>query len=274
MAARGSDGSACPGPGSRAGTALNRPLLTRFKFSAPHPYENVYSPFISEGTNTRSIPAPSPELVFHTILAFQHSAALRAGIDLDLFSAIGEGHATVAQIADRCSASERGIRSLCDYLTVIGFLSKLDGHYANTPTSAAFLDRRSPACIGSVARFLHDPRMMSPWQNLTEIVRAATTTLPGDGSVDPENPVWVEFAHGMAPMMAPVARYLIAYPHDAHNRVIKRTRTQAGPRTTPAVASERVSTAELARIESGGRRAWGLRSALDSSSSESAMEAL
>jgi len=160
---------------------------------------------MSEGTAAQPTPAPSPELVFHTLVAFQHSAALRAGIDLDLFTAVGEGARTVADIAARCSASERGIRSLCDYLAVIGFLSKQNGHYENTPTSSAFLDRRSPACIGSVARFLHDARMMSPWQNLTEIVRNGTTSLPGEGTVDPENPIWVEFAHGMAPMMAPVA---------------------------------------------------------------------
>ena len=29
--------------------------------------------------------------------------------------------------------------------------------------------------------------------------------LEGDGSLEPENPVWVEFAHSMAPMMAPMA---------------------------------------------------------------------
>jgi ubiquinone/menaquinone biosynthesis C-methylase UbiE len=29
--------------------------------------------------------------------------------------------------------------------------------------------------------------------------------LPGDGSVEPENPIWVEFAESMAPMMAPMA---------------------------------------------------------------------
>ncbi|HNY42623.1 MAG TPA: class I SAM-dependent methyltransferase [Bryobacteraceae bacterium] len=160
---------------------------------------------MSEATAARTMGTPSPELVFHTITAFQQSAALRAGIDLDLFSAVGGGCRTVAEIAARCSASERGIRSLCDYLTVIGFLSKQDGRYENTPASAAFLDRQSPACIGSVARFLHDPRMMSPWQHLTEIVRSGTTSLPGQGTVDPDNPVWVEFAHGMAPMMAPIA---------------------------------------------------------------------
>ena len=32
-----------------------------------------------------------------------------------------------------------------------------------------------------------------------------TPVLPGAGSVEPENPLWVEFARSMAPMMAPVS---------------------------------------------------------------------
>jgi hypothetical protein len=36
-------------------------------------------------------------------------------------------------------------------------------------------------------------------------VRSGRTTLGGEGTVEPENPVWVEFAHSMAPMIAPMA---------------------------------------------------------------------
>jgi 2-polyprenyl-3-methyl-5-hydroxy-6-metoxy-1,4-benzoquinol methylase len=47
--------------------------------------------------------------------------------------------------------------------------------------------------------------MQAPFQELAEIVRHGRTVLPGEGSVEPENPIWVEFAHSMAPMMANVA---------------------------------------------------------------------
>lgn len=147
----------------------------------------------------------SPELVFDTLLAYQRSAALRAAIELDLFRAIGEGLGDVAAIARRCSASERGVRILCDYLAVIGFLSKQDGRYHHTPTSAAFLDPRSPSCIASISNFLTNAMMHDPCRQLTDIVRTGTTILPGEGSVERENPDWVEFAHSMAPMMAPMA---------------------------------------------------------------------
>lgn len=147
----------------------------------------------------------TPARVFETLNAYQQTAVLRAAIDLDLFTAIGEGNATLDQLARRCGASTRGIRILADYLVVLGLLSKQDGHYAHSPVSEMFLDHRSPACIASTARFLLDPRMMAPFDRLTEIVRSGHTTLPGQGTVEENNPVWVEFAESMAPMMAGIA---------------------------------------------------------------------
>ena len=149
--------------------------------------------------------APSPALVFDNLFAYQRTAALRAAIELDVFRAIGEGAGDAASIARRCSASERGIRILCDFLTIIGLLSKTAGRYANTRTSSMFLDPRSPASIASTARFLGNPMVRGAFDSLAEIVRSGTTVLPGQGSVEPENPAWVEFAHSMAPMMAPMA---------------------------------------------------------------------
>ena len=148
---------------------------------------------------------PSPALVFDTLFAYQRTAALCAAIELDLFRAIGEGPGDLTSIARRCSASERGTRILCDFLTIIGLLSKEDGAYAHTTTSAIFLDPRSPACVASTARFLGNPGIREPFDRLAEVVRNGRTVLPGQGTVEPENPAWVEFAHSMAPMMAPMA---------------------------------------------------------------------
>jgi SAM-dependent methyltransferase len=149
---------------------------------------------------------PSPELFFETATAFQRSAALRGAVDLDLFSAIGEGNSTVPAIAARCGAPERGIRILCDYLVIIGFLIKNENEYALTQDSAVFLDRKSPAFLGGALEFLNSPMLVESCSDLGAIVRAGTTALPGEGSVSPENPVWVKFARAMMPMMVMPAR--------------------------------------------------------------------
>jgi len=152
----------------------------------------------------------NPGLVFEMMQAHQRTAALKAAIDLDVFRAVGEGPGDVPSIARHCAASERGIRVLCDFLVIHGVLAKEDGHYRHTPTSAAFLDPASPACLASVAHFLGNPANHEPYLHLADIVRAGRTVLPGDGSVEPENPIWVQFAETMAPMMAPVAGPLAA----------------------------------------------------------------
>ena len=62
----------------------------------------------------------SPERIFSMMMAHVQSAAFNGGIDLGLFTAIGEGHNIVAAVAQRCGASERGARILCDYRILDG----------------------------------------------------------------------------------------------------------------------------------------------------------
>ncbi len=159
----------------------------------------------------------TPGLVFDMLQAHQRTAALKAAIDLDVFTAVGDGPGDAASIARHCKASERGIRILCDFLTINGVLAKENGHYRHTPTSAAFLDPRSPASLASIAQFLANPAMREPYDNLAEIVRVGRTSLPGDGSVEPDNPIWVQFAETMAPMMAPMTGPLGKVVLDGHN---------------------------------------------------------
>jgi 2-polyprenyl-3-methyl-5-hydroxy-6-metoxy-1,4-benzoquinol methylase len=145
-------------------------------------------------------PAVSPEPIFDALNAFQLTASLKAAIEIDLFTGIGEGKTTPAALAVHCQAAERGVRILCDYLTVQGFLTKTDGNYGLTPTSAMFLDRRSPAYIGTVSRFLASDDTFERYKNFTAVVRNGGALFQPDGVVAPENPEWVEFARSMAPL--------------------------------------------------------------------------
>lgn len=145
--------------------------------------------------------APNPQLLLETANAYQRTAALNAAIELDLFSAIARGVQTTADLAKSCKASERGMRILCDYLTVLGFLTKDNRRYSLTPTSALFLDRAALSYAGSIVGFLNSPELMRAYQNLVRAVRTGTTSLDGAGVVDPNDDVWVNFANSMAPLM-------------------------------------------------------------------------
>ena len=150
-------------------------------------------------------PMPSAEIILDTLFAYQKSAALKSAIDLELFTAIDDGAHTAKAIATRINVSERGARILCDYLTVNRLLAKSDGTYHLAPESAAFLSKRSPAYLGTVADFLLRPELKNNFENLTEAVRRGGVGPRDTNIVSNENPVWVEFARSMMPMMIPAA---------------------------------------------------------------------
>jgi SAM-dependent methyltransferase len=157
---------------------------------------------------TTQIRPPSPELIFDTLNAYQKTAALRGAIELDLFTAIGEGAVTAADLALKLKVSERGARILCDYLVVNGLLTKQGNRYGLTPDSAAFLDRRSPACMASVTTFLNSPMLMDGFRDVAASVRKGGAVFSAEGTMAPEHPVWVEFAHAMVPMTVMASEFI------------------------------------------------------------------
>ena len=164
---------------------------------------------------------PSPQLFFQTINAYQRTEALKAAIELEVFTAIGEGNATVPEIARRCETSERGARILCDFLCIMGFLNKDGSHYSLTADSAMFLDHRSPAYLGGITEFISTPALTEGFKNFADAVRKGGTTMSEGGTIAPENPIWVKFARGMAPMMALPAQLIAKLVDPAADRKLK-----------------------------------------------------
>ena len=148
---------------------------------------------------------PSPDLFFDTLTAYQKTAALKAAIDLNLFTALADAPATAAQVAKVCNAAERGVRILCDYLTVLGFLHKSGDKYNLTADSAVFLSRKSPAYAGGVADFLLSDHLDIPFKRLTDSVRKGGCAESPEGSTSPEHPIWMTFAQSMGGLMAHAA---------------------------------------------------------------------
>src|ERR1035438_10118102 len=105
-----------------------------------------YNDSMSSAPQTQT---PSPAIIFDNLNAHVRTAALRGAIELDLFSAIAEGNTSVDAIAKRIHASPKGTRVLCDYLTIDGLLTKQSHIYGLTAESAAFLNRHSPAYMGT-----------------------------------------------------------------------------------------------------------------------------
>jgi len=146
----------------------------------------------------------SPDLFIDAVLAYQQTAAIKAAVELDLFSKVAKGTNTAEALAERTGAAVRGIRILCDYLTVRGHLEKRGDEYRLTPSTAAFLDRSSQSWIGSIVEYLAAPEMMGLFlDDPASYVRNGGSI--GLANNAPDHPIWVKFARAMVSFRAPVA---------------------------------------------------------------------
>ncbi len=145
---------------------------------------------------------PSPALFLDTSSAYRRSAALRAALELDVFTALADGPLDAAELAARCHAAPRGIRILCDALASLDILQKVDGRYLLTMEAAVFLNRNSPACMADGFLFLSSPHIQNAFSDLTAAVRRGGTSQTASDVLAPEHGFWLDFARAMAPMMA------------------------------------------------------------------------
>src|SRR5579863_440952 len=151
---------------------------------------------------------PTPEHIFNTLNAYQQSAALKAAIELDVFTAIDQGKQTAEEIAAFAKAAPRGVRILCDFLVIHGFLRKEHEQYRLTVESGLFLSRKSSAYMGTLVGFLVNDRHLQNFSNLAEAVRRGGTADTRGDHHKPDETLWVSFAKSMAPITVPAANYI------------------------------------------------------------------
>jgi len=191
---------------------------------------------------------PTPALLFDTINAHQRTEAIKAAIELSLFSGIAAGNTSSQEIAQACGASERGARILCDYLVIIGFLTKQGSNYGLTADSAMFLDKSSPAYMGTVIEFMLSPMLTDNFKDLTEVVKQGGAS-PDASTVTPDHPVWVKFARAMAPMMALPAQLLAQLVDSTPNKQIKVLDIAAGHGLFGLAFAKRNPQAEVTAVD-------------------------
>lgn len=151
-------------------------------------------------TTTTPTTMPTPDRIMDSLIGFQVSSVLKGAIELDVFTKIADGHDTAAALANACQASEKGVRVLCDYLTVRGFLTKSGDRYALAPDSEAFLNKNSRTYLGSISFFLASDDIKDGFADVAALVRKGGSIKEANG-LEPEHPMWVEFARSMMPMM-------------------------------------------------------------------------
>ena len=130
-------------------------------------------------------------------LAYQKTAALTAAVKLELIPLIGGGAATSDSLAEKTTTSSRGMRILCDLLTVIGLLTKQDGVYSVTEPGKRYLDPSSPAWMGGSIDFYASPEILRlVLDDPVSYVRQGGSA--GLAHLAPDHPVWLRFAKAMS----------------------------------------------------------------------------
>ena len=80
--------------------------------------------------------------------AYKHAGALKAGIQLDLFTVIAHGSRKISQIAKETGLSLQNAQKLADVCSSLGLLEFKDGLYHNSPDVERYLVKGEKSYLG------------------------------------------------------------------------------------------------------------------------------
>lgn len=109
------------------------------------------------------------------ISAYRLPRVLLAGLELDLFTAVGNRSWTVDDLSRTLKVSERGLSILCRNLAAAGLLQKKGSVYKNGRLGATALNRHHRAYRGG---YLH--LMQTHWQDWGRLMESVRNGLPLD----------------------------------------------------------------------------------------------
>ncbi len=112
-----------------------------------------------------------PDELNTALRGFQESRVILTAVELDVFSAVGQGSAA-ADVARRLGTDRRATEMLLNALAATRLLSKADGIFSNTPVSSRFLAAGGKE--DSRAAIMHTVGLWARWSTLTDCVRAGT----------------------------------------------------------------------------------------------------
>ncbi len=125
------------------------------------------------GRRAREAAGVLPDDLNDRIRGFQESRVVLTALELDVFTAVGDGAAAV-EVAAKLHTDARATETLLNALASLRLLVKQDGVFHNSEAAARYFtagsrDNARPA-------LLHTAHLWHRWSTLTECVRAGTAT--------------------------------------------------------------------------------------------------
>ncbi len=113
-----------------------------------------------------------PEELQERIRGFQESRAILTALELDVFTALGDG-ATATEVAARTGTDARAMEMLLHALAAMGLACKREGVFHNTPVTKRHFTAGSPD--NAQPALMHTANLWGRWSTLTDCVRAGTS---------------------------------------------------------------------------------------------------
>lgn len=110
----------------------------------------------------------APDELRQKIVAFQHSRVILTGFELGVFTVLGDGGKTSAQVASEIGADPRATDRLLNALCAIGICEKTKDVFSNGAAAASLLVKGKPEFM---AELFHTNNLWDTWNTMTEAVR-------------------------------------------------------------------------------------------------------
>lgn len=110
--------------------------------------------------------------------AFFRSRILLTAYELGVFTELGDGRKTSAEVASALETDPRATDRLMNALAVLGVLNKEEGRFANAEAASRYLVEGRPEYM---AGLMHTVNLWDSWSTLTDAVRAGTTAFERPG---------------------------------------------------------------------------------------------
>jgi len=110
--------------------------------------------------------------------AFFRSRILLSAYELGVFTALGEGRKSSAEVASALGTDARATDRLMNALSVLGLLIKEEGRFANAEVASRYLVEGKAEYMAGLG---HTVNLWDSWSTLTDAVRAGTTAFERPG---------------------------------------------------------------------------------------------
>lgn len=133
--------------------------------------------------------------------------AIGVAVELDLFTRLAEGKASLEELCLATRSSKRGLRALLKALVPLGLVREgRPGHFQTSSESERYLVRHSPHYLGGM--ILQADRLWERWARLGEAVRSGRPPEAGIESSEDDGRFFSEFVQGLYNLNRPAASEL------------------------------------------------------------------